>query len=130
MELFLKYDLFPVILTKGGVNATKDFDILKKFKNKKFGVTLTHDIDSVSLKWEPGAPPPDSRIKSLIEAWNLGIETFISFEPVIDTEAVYRLIDKTHEFVDFYKVGKLNYPHLIQTCNLYCLITIFSELFL
>jgi DNA repair photolyase len=109
LEIALKYDLFPVILTKGGTNATKDFDILTKFKNRKFGVSLTHDVDSVSLEWEPGAALPQDRIKALMEAWTLGIETFVSFEPVIDPDAVMRLIDSTHEFVDFYKVGKLNY---------------------
>lgn len=112
LVMALEYDLFPVILTKGGNRALRDFDILSKFKNKKFGVSLTHDIDSVSLKWERGGALPNERINSLLEAWTMGIETFVSFEPVIDPEAVYRLIDKTHEFVDFYKVGKLNYhPH-------------------
>lgn len=109
LEIALKYDLFPVILTKGGKRAVKDFDILTKFKNRKFGVSLTHDVDSISLKWEPGAALPNDRIDTLIEAWTLGIETFVSFEPVIDPESVLRLIDKTYEFVDFYKVGKLNY---------------------
>lgn len=109
LKIALEYNLNPVILTKGGNRALKDFDILSKFKNKKFGVTLTHDINSVSLEWEPGATIPSERINSLMEAWTLGIKTFVSFEPVIYPDAVLRLIDKTHEFVDFYKVGKLNY---------------------
>ncbi len=109
LKIALEYDLFPVILTKGGIRATKDFDILIKFKNRKFGVSLTHDVDLVSLEWEPRAALPQDRINALIEAWTLGIETFVSFEPVIDPVAVLRLIDSTHEFVDFYKVGKLNY---------------------
>ena len=40
LEIALEYDLFPVILTKGGTRAIKDFDILSKFKNRKFGVSL------------------------------------------------------------------------------------------
>jgi hypothetical protein len=43
-----------------------------------------------------------------------GIHTWVSFEPVLDPEAVYRLLDQTSEFVDFYKVGKLNYHPLAQ----------------
>jgi len=109
LKIALEYDMFPVILTKGGSRALKDFDILKQFKRRKFGVSLTHDIDSVSLEWERGAALPQDRIKTLMDAWTLGIETFVSFESVIDPEAVMRLIDATHEFVDFYKVGKLNY---------------------
>lgn len=113
----LKYDLFPVILTKGGKLSTRDFDILSQFKNSKFGVSLTHDIDSVSLKWERAAPLPNERIESLMDAWTYGIETYVSFEPVIDPDAVYRLIDRTHEFVDFYKVGKLNHNAYQKTID-------------
>jgi len=117
LKIALKHDLFPVILSKGGMNATKDFDILVQFKNRKFGTTLTHDNNIVSMHWEPGAALPDDRIRSLMEAWTLGIETFVSFEPVIDPHAVLRLIDKTHEFVDFYKVGKLNYHPYSKTID-------------
>lgn len=117
LKIAFKHDLFPVILTKGGARAIKDFDILTKFKNRKFGVSLTHDIDSVSLEWEPGAALPQDRINALMEAWTLGIETFVSFEPVIDPDAVLRLIDSTHEFVDFYKVGKLNYHQHAKTID-------------
>jgi DNA repair photolyase len=111
------YDIYIVILTKGGKLATRDFDILSKCKRKKFGVTLTTDNDNVSLRWEPFADLPAERIKALLEAWTLGIETFVSFEPVIDVEAVFRLIDKTYEFVDFYKFGKLNHHNFEKTID-------------
>lgn len=42
-------------------------------------------------------------------AKGVGLSTWVSFEPVIDPEAVYRLIDATRDFVDLYKVGRLNY---------------------
>jgi len=117
LKVALKYDLFPVILTKGGTNAVKDFDILKKFKKRKFGVSLTHDTNAVSLFWESGAALPSDRMLALQEAWTLGIETFVSFEPVIDPASVLRMIDETHEFVDFYKIGKLNYHPLSKKIN-------------
>jgi hypothetical protein len=46
-----------------------------------------------------------------------GIKTWVSFEPVIDPDAVYRLLDQTHEFTDFYKVGRLNYHDHARTIN-------------
>jgi DNA repair photolyase len=109
LQIAKEYDIFAVILTKNGVLSRRDLPLLASFKRRKFGVTLTHDSPEISLKWESGASLPDERIKALQNAWTRGIETFVSFEPVIDPEAVYRLIDKTYEFVDFYKVGKLNY---------------------
>lgn len=104
-----QYDIFAVILTKNGVLSRRDLLLLSTLKRRKFGVTLTHDDPKISLEWESGASLPFERIEALRDAWTLGIETFVSFEPVIDPEAVYRLIETTYEFVDFYKVGKLNY---------------------
>lgn len=101
---------FPVqIITKGGMRATMDFDILSKDPNNKFAVTLTTDDPAESLQWEPGATLPEERIESLKQAHREGIETWVSFEPVFNPDAVYRLIHATHNFVDLYKVGKLNY---------------------
>ncbi len=101
---------FPVqILTKGGMKAARDFDILSQNPENKFAVTLTTDDPAESLQWEPGATLPEERIESLKQAHDKGIETWVSFEPVFNPDAVYRLINTTHNFVDLYKVGKLNY---------------------
>lgn len=82
-----------------------------------WAATLTLDDPDESLKWEPGAALPRERIMGLAQAKAWGFDTWVSFEPVIDPEAVYRLLDATHEFVDFYKVGKLNYHPHAQTID-------------
>lgn len=109
LALFWHNDIPVQILTKGGLRATRDFDILKKDPRNKFSVTLTTDDPAESLEWEPGAALPEERIESLRMAHYLGISTWVSFEPVFNPDAVMRLIDATHEFVDLYKVGKINY---------------------
>ena len=109
LALFWHNDIPVQILTKGGLRATRDFDILKKDPRNKFSVTLTTDDAAESLEWEPGAALPEERIESLRMAHGLGISTWVSFEPVFNPDAVMRLIDATHEFVDLYKVGKINY---------------------
>lgn len=112
IKILNDHDIGVTILTKGGKLAQRDFDILKLDSKNKFGVTLTCVDLEESLKWEPSASIPTDRIDSLVDAWTQGISTYVSFEPVIDPESVYKLIEMTHEFVDFYKVGKLNYhPH-------------------
>ncbi len=111
------YGLTAQVLTKGGMLAARDFDILKLNKNNAFSVTLTTDNPIESLKWEPGAALPTERISSLIKAHDMGIKTWVSFEPVINPEAVYRLIDQVKDFVDLIKVGKLNYHPHARTIN-------------
>jgi len=105
------------ILSKGGSRAIRDFDTLRQFAGNSYGATLTHDDPIVSQTWEPGAALPQDRIDTLKRAHDLGIKTWVSFEPVYDPEAVYRLLDATHDFVDLYKVGKLNYHQLSKTID-------------
>lgn len=109
LEIFSKYNLPVQILTKGGMLATRDFDILSKNPKNTFAVTLTTDDEALSKKWEPFASLQEERITSLKIAHEIGITTWVSFEPVFDPPAVFRFIEKTHSFVDLYKVGKLNY---------------------
>jgi len=109
---FNRNNLITTILTKGGLRACNDFDLLAKNIDNTFAVTLTTDDPAESLEWEPGAALPNDRIESLRIAKKAGIKTWVSFEPVINPDAVIRLIGETYTFVDLYKVGKLNYhPH-------------------
>lgn len=106
--------LTPQILTKAGTWAVKrDINILKKSK-AIWAATLTTDDPVESISWEPTAALPEDRINALKFAKKNGLRTWISFEPVLNPDAVYRLIEKTHEFVDLYKVGKLNYHPLAK----------------
>lgn len=106
--LFAESGLKAGVLTKGGMLAVRDFDILAKM-DAEFAVSLTTDDETESKQWEPGAALPHERIESLRVAKRYGIPTWVSFEPVINPGAVMRLIDATAEVVDFYKVGKLNH---------------------
>lgn len=117
LRILNHYGLTVQVLTKGGILAIRDFDLLRLNKNNTFGVTLTTDDEKESLEWEPGASLPYSRMIALDTAHFVGIKTWVSFEPVINPEAVYRLIDKTKDFVDLYKVGKLNYHTHAKTIN-------------
>jgi DNA repair photolyase len=107
IQLLHSYQLNVMILTKGGQRAEKDFDILNG--QDWFGVTLTCFDDTLSLKWEPGAALPEQRIASLRKAHEKGIKTWVSLEPVLYPDAVFRIIEKTCSYVDQYKVGTLNY---------------------
>lgn len=94
------------ILTKGGYRAERDFDLLDK--NDWFGVTLTGKGEWL-LENEPKAAPYTERLKSLADAHNHGIKTWVSFEPVFFPTIAFRSIELHGGYVDVCKIGKLNY---------------------
>jgi DNA repair photolyase len=96
-----------VILTKGGERSERDFDLLGP--GDAYATTLTLLTGKETLYWEPGAAPPWQRIECLKEAHRRGIETWVSFEPVIYPDHTLKLMYDTREFVGHYKVGTMNY---------------------
>jgi DNA repair photolyase len=106
-----------VILTKAGLKATRDFDLLNS--DDWVGSSLTTNNDKDSLIWELKAALPDKRIELLQLAKEKGLNTWASLEPVIYPEQSLDIIDKTHEFIDLYKVGKLNYHKKANEINWY-----------
>lgn len=109
LEILLKYQVPTAILTKGGLRCLQDIDLFKKFKVIKIGATLTFDNDVNSLKTEPNAALPKERIEALKFLHGNNINTFVSIEPVIYPEQSLNLIRQTLNFVDQYKIGKLNH---------------------
>ena len=97
------------ILTKGGSLACRDFDILQQNPRNWFGVTLTYGYSHASEAFEPGAALPHYRIKSLKTAKYLGINTWVSLEPIMSPTMAMELIRATIDFTDLYKIGKLNH---------------------
>jgi DNA repair photolyase len=85
------------ILTKNPI--PRDFELL--YENDWFGITLTG-------KDNDNAMPETKRIEVLKQAWNASINTWISFEPVLDPDKVLEYI-KELWWVDKMAVGKLNY---------------------
>ncbi len=96
-----------VILTKGGIRSMRDFDLLTSQDAYATTLTCLHEQDS--LHWEPYVALPKERIRALREAHKLGIETWVSLEPVIYPQDAKNLVEITRGFVGHYKVGKMNY---------------------
>jgi len=46
-----------------------------------------------------------------------GIFTWVSPEPTLDVDASLAIVDETHEFVDPYKVGRVNYLPMTRTTD-------------
>lgn len=109
LELLNEYRVPVAILTKGGKRCLKDLDLFQRFgEHIQVGATLTFDNDKDSLEWESGAATPAERLETLKILHENGIRTFASFEPVIIPEQSINLMKQSLDFVDVYKVGKLN----------------------
>lgn len=97
------------ILTKGGERAERDFDLLDN--GDWFGITYSGFEPGFSFthtEAEPYAAPWSERLASLARAKKLGINTWISCEPVLVPEDIIQLIELA-DYVDLFKIGKLNY---------------------
>ena len=95
-------------LTKGGTRALRDIDLFRPERDA-FASTLTSLNDAVSLEWEAKAALPQDRLKALKAFHDAGIFTWVSLDPVYDTDASLEIIRRSHEFVSLYKIGRINY---------------------
>lgn len=101
------YSFNVAILTKAGTRAQECFPLLSS--GDEFASTLTFVDERKSRQWEPFAALPQDRFDALQKAHDMGIKTWVSLEPVIEPAETLDIIRITHDFVDLYKVGKLNY---------------------
>ena len=90
------------ILTKGGEEAQRDFDILDA--GDSFGVTITGG----GFTREPGAAIELDRLENLMKAKERGISTWVSMEPVYSPDIIYKIITVC-DYIDMFRIGKLNY---------------------
>lgn len=107
----LKHNIPVSILTKSGRSIERDIDLFHKFgENIIVGQSLTFDNIKDSNKWESNAATPRNRIISLETLQYEGINTWASFEPVIDTKQSLNLLENVcrNNSVNYVKIGKLN----------------------
>lgn len=116
LEILQAHGLGICTLTKGGQRARADRDLFRPERDA-FASTLTSLDEAFSRKWERRAALPQDRIRTLREFHDEGIFTWVSLEPVLDTQATLQIIRETHSFVDFYKVGRVNYIGLTRTTD-------------
>lgn len=89
------------ILTKG--SGIRDFDLLDE--NDWYGITL----DGAITRTGHFDHAPGFRYCDLVKAHEKGIETWVSFEPVLNAENVLGMIKDVVPHADKIKIGKLNY---------------------
>jgi len=103
-------------LTKGGTRAMRDLDLFRPDRDAFASTMTTLDVD-FSRKWEPGAALPKDRMDALRTFHHAGIFTWVSLEPTLNTESSLDIIERTHEFVNLYKIGRANYLPMTKTTD-------------
>ena len=110
LELLLKYEIPVSILSKGGFNILQDLDIIKNFgANIQVGGSLTFTDEADSKTWEKNSSSPKDRFETLKILHSEGIRTWASMEPVIIPSQSLEIMEITKDYVDGYKIGKLNH---------------------
>lgn len=110
LQMLLKNRIPVSILSKGGLRLLQDIDVMEQFgENIQVGCSLTFTKLADAQKWEPGAAIPEERFEILRVLHDRGIRTWASMEPVIYPEQSLEIMEITHEYVDAYKIGKLNH---------------------
>jgi len=116
IEILRNNGLAFCTLTKGGHRAVPFMDLFRPERDA-FASTLTSLDDAFSMKWERGAALPMDRITALQKFHSAGIFTWVSLEPTLSTEASIQIIERTHDFVDLYKIGRANYLPMTATTD-------------
>jgi DNA repair photolyase len=101
------------VLTKGGARSVGDLDLYAGGLGR-YAISLVHGTEESRLRWEPNAAPIAERIEALAEAHRLGIETWVSIEPVIDPKETAEALGilEDHDIlhaIGHLKIGKLNH---------------------
>jgi len=99
-----------VMLLSKSVLMEEDFPFFKLWHDHGFDIWVGTTLTSViQIPDEPLTSNPH-RIVMLQRAHNLGLPTWASIEPWIPDKTFPRqIIEATHEFVDWYVIGRLNY---------------------
>ena len=117
IQILIDHGLRVTILTKGGMRAARDFDLLETYDRCRFGTTVVFTNQVDASQWEPNAPPVADRIQAIYQANGRGIKTWVCLQPVISPEQALALIQELHPVVGHWKVGMLNYRKLPRPLN-------------
>ncbi len=116
LQLIQEHGMGICTLTKGGTRALRDLDLFRPDRDA-FATTMTSVDAEFSKKWERAAALPEDRMAALKAFHNAGIFTWVSLEPTLDAASSMAVVEATHEFVDLYKVGRVNYLPMTKTTD-------------
>ena len=111
LEILLEHQFSVCIQTKSSL-ILRDLDLIKKFKNREVGFTITSLNEKVRETFEPFSSPANEKLEALKILKENGIKTYAFFGPILpflSDENLEEYIRKISEAkVDFMYIDKLN----------------------
>lgn len=107
LEILLEHQ-FPVgILTKSSL-VLRDLDIIKRFDEIEVGITITTDDERMRKIFEPGAPPIEARVNTLMKLKEQGVKTYVFMGPMLPMNPEL-LSEKIGKYADSILISRMNY---------------------
>lgn len=116
LEVLAEAEMPAWILTKGGLRAINDLDLLQR-PGAWFGVSITTLDENMRQNWEPGAASIHERFIALVNAKIKGIQTWVSAEPVLPGLDLFALARRLKGLADWVVVGRWNYHRQAERMN-------------
>lgn len=107
LEILLDHQ-FPVdILTKSPL-VMRDMDLIQRFRDIDVGITITTNEEKMRRIFEPGAPPIESRIRTLRRLHDEGVRTYAFIGPILpmDPDVV---CERIRPYADHVYIDRMNY---------------------
>lgn len=109
IKLLKSFGCHIMFCTKGRIST----EVLDLLDNKdSVGITITCG-DEMAKKFEPYSILPTERLKQLKAFYEKGIETWISIEPVLEPNFIYKMLESDDmKYITRVKLGKLNHMEI------------------
>lgn len=116
LEVLAEAEMPVWVLTKGGLRAIHDLDLLQR-PRAKFGVSITTLNEGMRERWEPGAASIHNRFLALTNARLRDVETWVSIEPALPGLDLFRLAEMLQGLADWVVIGKWNHNRQAEIVN-------------
>lgn len=110
IKILKKYQLPFTILTKAKLETvSKVLREMESYPRCSFGISCVWQSEEKALEYEPRAESPDKRYYGLLEAYQRGIKSWVSVEPVIEPREALLSIKRLLMVTDLFWIGKINH---------------------
>lgn len=116
LEVLAEAEMPAWVLTKGGLRAIGDLDLLQR-PEARFGVSITTLNEAMRERWEPGASSIHERFLSLVNAKLRNVKTWVSVEPVLPGLDLSDLTRRLQGLADWVVIGKWNHNDQADLVN-------------
>jgi len=111
LEILLQHQ-FPVSIQTKSVLVLRDLDLIKKFREREVGFTMTTLNDDIRKSFEPASSSVEEKLRAVKELKETGVKTYVFFGPILPYLSDQNIEQYFHQIAsvgtDYIYVDKLN----------------------